>query len=105
MREVFLPYCLLRQADGSYVVCNRRYKPLGMTVKDWVDYEALPVRIRFKRLTAVTARNLSWCGSEDLERIYLYNDGTVPTDSAANWKAYSARLEILAGLKAEVPEG
>lgn len=100
-RKVFLPYCLIRQANGSYVVANRRYKPVGMTNTGLVDYAAHPVRVKFKRLTKVTARNLSYNGSEDLERISLYDDGCIPTDSAANWTAYSKRLQILAALRVE----
>lgn len=51
-----------------------------------------------KGLTALRAKKMSWKGDESLERIYLYDDGSVPTDSAANWKAYTARLEVLAKL-------
>lgn len=104
-RQVFLPYCLLRQADGSYVVCNRRYKPLGLTLTDHVIYEAHPVRVRFKGLTPKRAAKISYRGSEDLDRIYLYNDGCIPTDSAADWAAYSERLRLLAKLKVERTEG
>lgn len=100
-RWMFLPYCLQRQPDGSYVVTNRRYKPIGITRKDHVDYEEYPVRVRFKRLTAVTARALDHAGRENLDAIYLYNDGCVPTASDADWTAYSRRLQRLAGLKVE----
>ncbi len=99
-RGVFLPYCLLRQDDGSYVVCNRRYKPVGNTASEWVDYEPA-VRVRIKGLTAAVATKLDHAGRDDLDRIYLYNDGCIPTDSAANWQAYSVRLAKLAGLKIE----
>lgn len=98
-RWMFLPYCLQRQEDGSYVVSNRRYKPVGITRMDHVDYAEYPVRVRFKRLTAATAKALSWSGSEDLEKIFLYNDGTIPTSSEENWRAYSKRLQRLANLQ------
>lgn len=81
------------------MITNRRYKPVGMTSTDHVDYDAHPVRVKFKRLTAATARKLDYKGREDLERIYLYNDGCVPTESQANWDAYSARLQSLAKLQ------
>lgn len=99
-RWVFLPYCLLRQDDGSYVVCNRRHKPVGDARTAFVDYEP-HVRIRFKRLTAAIVRKLDYAGREDLARIELYNDGCVPTDSQAKWDSYSARLQLLAKLKVE----
>lgn len=98
-RWVFLPYCLIRQEDGSYVITNRRYKPLGMTSTGHVDYAAHPVRVKFKRLTALTARKLDYKGRDDLDRIYLYNDGCLPTDSQAHWDAYAKRLHTLAKLQ------
>ncbi|MGB3068461.1 MAG: hypothetical protein WBC18_07935 [Ottowia sp.] len=101
-RQVFLIYCLQRLADGSYVALNRRYKPVGFTSTEWVDYEDFPVRFKFKRaLSAKQAAAISYKGNADTECIYLYNDGCIPTDGAANWKAYAARLDRLAGLKVE----
>ncbi|MDO8777057.1 MAG: hypothetical protein Q7K57_51785 [Burkholderiaceae bacterium] len=96
-RWLFLPYCLIQQEDGSYVVANRRYKPVGLTRKDWVDYEEYPVKVRFKRkLSAAQARNLDCLGREETDRIYFYNDGCIPTDSQLHWDAYSKRLQKLA---------
>lgn len=94
-----MPYCLIRQDDGSYVITNRRYKPVGMTSTDHVDYDAHPVRVKFKRFTAATARKLDCKGRDDVSRVYLYNDGCVPTNSQADWDAYSARLQALAKLQ------
>ena len=99
-RQVFLPYCLMRLGDGSYVVLNRRYKPVGISVTDWVDYETYPVKVRFKRaLSAAQIARLDCKGRADGDRIYLYNDGCVPTHSHADWQAYSERLERLAAYK------
>lgn len=99
-RWFFMPYCLLRQPDGSYVITNRRYKPLGMTSASHVVYEDHPVRVRFVRqLSAATIGALDCKGRTDPERIYLYNDGCVPTSSDAAWTAYSARLKRLAALQ------
>lgn len=101
-RQVFLIYCLDLMPDGSYVALNRRYKPVGMTSTEWVDYEALPVRFKFKRaLSARQIATLSFKGDAAPERIYLYNDGCIPTDSAAHWSAYSERLQRLAGYLVE----
>lgn len=97
-RQVFLPYCLQRQEDGSYVVLNRRYKPVGITRTDWVDYAQYPVSVKLKRaLSAAQIAALDCEGRTNLDRIYLYNDGCVPTDGAAHWGAYSDRLRRLAG--------
>lgn len=98
--QVFLIYCLDLLPDGSYVALNRRYKPVGLTSLDWVEYEQFPVRFKFKRaLSAQQIAALSCHGDTAAERIYLYADGSVPTASAANWAVYASRLERLAGYK------
>lgn len=98
-RWLFLPYCLERQADGSYVVQNRSYKPVGLTRQSHMRYEEFPVRVRFKGLTATRIKKISWEGSSDPAVIYLYNDGSVPTHSDEDWSAYTARLAVLARLE------
>lgn len=98
LRQLLLVYCLQRQADGSYIALNRRYKPLGFATTGHVDYDAFPIRFKFKRaLSAAQVAALSYKGDASPECIYLYGDGCIPTESAAHWKAYSARLERLAG--------
>lgn len=101
LRQTHLPYCLSKQADGRYVVVNRRYKPLGFTTKEWVKYEEHPVGWALKGLTAKRIAALSWSGSESADMIYLYNDGCIPTDSAAHMAAYCKRLALLMKLQAE----
>jgi hypothetical protein len=95
----YFPYCLQKQADGSYLILNRDYKPVGFNTKEHLVYENYPVAVQFARLLPATAAKLSVHGKPDLDAIYLYNDGTVPTDSQANMAAYLARLELLAKLK------
>ncbi|WP_076458946.1 hypothetical protein [Sphaerotilus natans] len=99
-RHVFLPYCLERQADGRWAVLNRKYKPVGMHTSAYVKYED-PYLIRFKSpLTSATLQALCAPGSEWSEtKVWLYNDGCIPTDSAAHWTAYQKRLERLANLQ------
>jgi len=98
VRQIFMPYCLQRLKDGGYLFLNRRYKPIGVFGDEWVDYETHPSKFHFSRaLSAKQVEALSYQGSADAERIYLYNDGCVPTDGAAAWTAYSARLQRLAG--------
>lgn len=99
-RSLFLVYCLQRLADGSYIALNRRYKPLGQASSAWVEYETAPGRFKFKRaLSAAQVVAISWNGNADPDRIFLYNDGCVPTASDADWAAYSARLQRLAGYR------
>lgn len=100
LRQLILIYCLQRQPDGSYIALNRRYKPLGFSTTERVDYDAFPIRFKFKRaLSSAQITALSYKGDANPECIYLYNDGCVPTLSADDWSAYSARLERLAGYK------
>lgn len=98
VRQIFMPYCLERLEDGSYLFLNRRYKPLGVSSEDFVDYELAVGRFKFKRaLSAKQIASLSHSGSTEAGRIYLYDDGCIPTSSDAAWTAYSAKLKRLAG--------
>lgn len=94
--RTLLPYCLERLSDGRYLALNRNYKPVGWQGSEWVDYEASPGAFKLREpLTAEDAIDISYCCDDDLQRIYLYNDGTEPFASAENWDSYSARLERL----------
>lgn len=99
LRAIILPYCLIRQADGRYVITNREYKPLGFMTEKWVDYAQHPIAYRIKGLTEKKAAQLSARGEAKLDRIYLYNDGCVPTHSKQDMQAYLERLAVLASLK------
>lgn len=99
VRAVHLPYCIQRQPDGRYVILNRDYKPLGFRTQERVEYGDYPVSVKLKGLTKRLAAQLSWEGSSDLDKIHLYDDGCVPTDSAKKMQAYMQRLSILAKLK------
>src|SRR5687767_9310467 len=95
-RCVHLPYCLQRMEDGRYVVLNREYKPLGFQTYDFINYRDFPMAVRFKRLTPRVAAKLSSRGSANLDRIFLYHDGCIPTDSPAKMRLYLNRIAILA---------
>ena len=97
-RSIFLPYCIVKQPDGRYAVLNREYKPVGFNTDDLVQYEDFPVLVKFKSFTKAKATKISYAGSDDLDRVYLYNDGCVPTQSKENMQAYLARIELLAKL-------
>lgn len=99
-RYLFMPYCLDRQPDGRYAVLNRKYKPLGFDTQEWVDYADYPILVSCKALTPDKAGQLSVTGSTDIDRIYLYDDSTIPTQSADAMRAYLTKLGIFAKLKA-----
>lgn len=101
-RALFLPYCLDQQSDGRYAVLNRNYKPVGLAVEEWVNYADHPgCCVYLPGLTPGMAVQLSARGRSNLQRIYLYNDGCVPTQGTEQWDAYQERLRLLAGLAVE----
>jgi hypothetical protein len=93
-RATSLPYGLQRQEDGSYLVLNRMYKPIGFLTDERVKYEEYPIAHHFVRLDEQTIEKLSIPGSRDGD-IYLYNDGSTPTIGRRNMKAYLEKLAIL----------
>lgn len=99
-RWIFLPYCLQKLKDGRYIVLNRKYKPLGVRSSEWVVYEDHP-SAAFMKITPATAKKLSWKGSDDLDVIHLYNDGSIPNESAEHLQAYAKRLKVLMDLSVE----
>jgi len=96
--SVFLPYCLQKQPDGRYAVLNRRYKPVGFLTTQHVNYPDYPILVRLKGLTAKKAAALSCKADPNLDEIYLYSGGSVPTRNKANMRAYLGKLEVLAKL-------
>lgn len=98
-RAIFLPYCLQKQSDGSYVVLNRNYKPLGFTTGEWVDYASYPIKAKMRGIKPKLAAKLSVSGKTDMDQIFLYNDSTVPTRSKKNMDMYLEKIEVLAKLK------
>jgi len=99
MRFTHFPYCLERLDDGRYVVLNRRHKPLGFLSAERVTYEDYPVAVKLKGLTEKLAMQLDIKGRPHLDKIRLYDDGTIPTTSQANMDAYLKRLGLLMKLK------
>ncbi|PID44074.1 MAG: hypothetical protein CSB48_02840 [Proteobacteria bacterium] len=97
-RYTYLPYCLKKQKDGNYAVLNRNYKPLGFITRDLIEYEKFPV-LSSLPITKTLATKLSYKGDDNLDDIYLYNDGTNPLNSKADMDTYLKRIALLAPLK------
>jgi len=97
-RSVYFPYCIQKQADGSWVVLNRQYKPVGFNTGEYIKYEEFPVSAKLQGIGPAIANKLAYSGEASGDRIYLYNDGCIPTDSKTNMAAYLKKLEILAKL-------
>jgi hypothetical protein len=95
---VFFPYCIEKQRDDSWVVLNRQYKPVGFNTSEYISYEKFPVFAKLKGIGLTVAKKLSYSGEVSGDRIYLYNDGCVPSHSKENITAYLEKLAILAKL-------
>jgi hypothetical protein len=104
-RQIYLPYAIVVLKDGSHLVVNRRYKPLGISANDWIDYDTHPTRRKIKGLTDAKAEKVglkvskSEGGSDTI--YYLYNDGTNPEDSSANKQRYDAIITKLLALQTD----
>jgi len=70
--------------------------PVGFNTRDQIDYSKYPILVEISGIGPATAARISFDGSSDQGRIYLYNDGCVPTHSDANMTAYLNRLKQLA---------
>ena len=105
-RRIFLPYAVVKMNDesGGWIPLNRRYKPVGMSTEDWVEYEQFPKALRIKQITLPQQKKIHH-GCERAspwrpnEIIWLYHDTCVPTDSPLHWKSYQDRLFVLSRLK------
>lgn len=112
VRRYFLPYCFRKMYNDDDVTCgrpswssdiidlypytylplNRRYKPIGITTDNWVEYDQYPMHfIRSKKpffqINNVFTNRRGITKEETT--FYLYNDGI---DSRLN---YFARLKHL----------
>lgn len=99
LRHTHFPYCLDRQPDGSYVMLNRNYKPVGLMVDGFVNYADHPVSVRLQGLTPAIAAKIDARGRDSLDRIYLYNDGCTPDMGKQHAEAYLMRLALVMNLR------
>jgi hypothetical protein len=59
-----------------------------------VDYGAVTQRFNIGGLTPEIAAKISVRGSENVNRITLYDDGCRPQDSEKNMRAYLKRMKL-----------
>lgn len=98
-RSIFLPYCLKKQDNGTYIVLNRNYKPLGFYTREHVEYSDFPISVKIKGINPKTASKLSANCGTNTDTIYLYNDGTVPTHRKNHMETYLTKIASLAKYK------
>jgi hypothetical protein len=97
-RAVYFPYCIEKQSDDSWVVLNRQYKPVGFNTSEFIKYEEYPVSAKLSGISPGVMKKLSYSGSAEGGRVYLYNDECNPVNSKQDMDAYLKKLVILAKL-------
>lgn len=107
IRQLHLPYCVILLESKRVAILNRGYRHLGqssdgprMSDEEYAAYLEKG-SVKYKGLTRRALDKVCWRpmrkDAGDPGYIgWLYNDGTIPTRSKANWAAYTARLEKLA---------
>lgn len=99
-RQVFFPYCLDQHENGTWTLLNRQYKPLGFNTMDWIKYDSYPIFCKTRKIRLSTLQKISYQPIEEGEtKIYLYNDGCVPTNGKKYMDAYLDRLRVLMSIQ------
>ncbi len=98
-RTIVMPYCLKKMEDGSYIVLNRKYKPVGFNTHEHLKYENYPTCHKIRGINKRTAASLSHNNNDDTNMIFLYDDGCIPTQNAENMHRYLDKLAVLAKYK------
>ena len=96
--SVALPFCLKRLEDGTYILLNREYKPIGFKTKEQIEYKNFPVTHKIKGITKKTVEKLSWKGDNNLDTIFLY-DGKNITSSINKMNLYLEKIKIISKYK------
>lgn len=104
-------YCIQYLGYFKYILLNRKYKPLGVISTEFIDYDDPKHTFYTKRFTKSIVNKLityrsdgtpSIHPSEDgtaFNRLYLYNDGCIPTDSKIKMAAYLEKLKVLMSMR------
>jgi len=95
VRQAMFPYGMAKNPDGSWTFFNRMYKTLGTITKDWSEWDDPKHKMFLKGLGPATLAKLDVDGLGTGDTIHFYDDATNPQRSAANMKAYLAKLEVL----------
>jgi hypothetical protein len=101
--SIYMPRCIKRENDGTYVVLNREFKPIGFKTSEFITYEEYPVCVKFKKMDPRTAKKLSVHEEYDPDCIYLYSEMRDLLDNEENMKKYLEKLAILSKWKVTRP--
>lgn len=93
--RIYMPYVVQPTSKG-WVLLNRKYKPLGLSTSDSVDYEEYAVRL--KGLGPKKRAEIQLYSRPD-GFLYLYSDGCSPWLGEKEYAAYMTRFNLLASCK------
>ncbi len=92
-REIFLPYCVIRESDGTWSVLNREYVALGENERK--SHKGPTRTYSLKGLGPAALKKIAFCSRPEENTFWLYDESCFPESSAENWNAYSKRLKAL----------
>lgn len=98
LKYIFMPYCIKKMEEDSWVFLNRNYKPVGLRTDEFVDYRrhAINVRLTFSTLQKLSFRDLN--KDENIHTVVLFNDGCTPYTSKKSMESYLKKLAVIAKL-------
>jgi hypothetical protein len=98
---VLFPYTFQRmESSERYIALNRRYKPLGVAGREFIDYALWPVQYEMN----VTPEIVAWLEStfpydvrsqQHPPHLYLWNDACAPYAGKRFYNGYRKRLAEL----------
>lgn len=99
IQRTMFPYGMERNADGTWTLFNRNYKPVGVVTPEWAEWDDPRHKVKLSGVSEATLRKLSVHSPMDGNRIYFYEDESDPDRSKANMDAYLEKLRLLMKFK------
>ncbi|MDQ2720357.1 MAG: hypothetical protein M3Z26_11445 [Bacteroidota bacterium] len=95
--RINLPYGIVKNDNDEWMAFNREYMPLGYNSMDYKDsnetYSDMSIYTKYQRLTekflidiAHSPEGIQRNEKDEINRIFLYNDGTNPVNQSTNQK-------------------
>jgi hypothetical protein len=111
--RINMPYGIIKNKKGEWLAFNREYVPIGwnshypgLHIADEDSYSNLPIRTKYKNATDVILKQLidetssvEYDENGKINKIFLYNDETNPTNNEKYWNSYLEKIRILSQLK------
>ena len=106
--RINLPYGIAIKEDGSAMVFNREYLPVGINQRSeelQLDRTTIPVWTHYKGLTEKLLLRIAGNGQIDrydngkIKKVWLYDDSTNPSVHQEYWAQYSEKVQLLSNLE------